>query len=342
MTETTKRPEKRVTVIDVARAAQVSPGTVSNAINGKRPVDSETRARIEKAIATLGYVPNMAARGMRTGRAGTIALFSSMPTAVAAGASKLGFMMEIAASAAQVALRRNVALVLVPPIAAPADALRNVPFDGALLVEPAEDDPFLDLLSARAVPVVGIGAAPRAGMPCIDLHYRATAKLLTEHLLSAGSRSFPLVIGTSARQYYREFEEMYCTILASAGLVPRVIRVDEAHGEEAGAAAVEARLAEDPALDGVLVPVDALATGVMAGLRAAGRNVPRDVRVVTRYDGLRARTETPPLTAVDLHLEEAAERGTLALLDMIEGAETPPVRLLPEPALVLRASSAPE
>ena len=77
--------KKRATVKDVARVAGVSPGTVSNALSGKRRVDSQTQARITEAIEQLGYVPNLAARGMRTGRAGTVAIFSSMPVAVAGG-----------------------------------------------------------------------------------------------------------------------------------------------------------------------------------------------------------------------------------------------------------------
>ncbi|WP_172329456.1 LacI family DNA-binding transcriptional regulator [Mangrovicoccus sp. HB161399] len=333
------RLPRRATVKDVARLAGVSAGTVSNALSGKRRVDDATRGRIEAAIAELGYIPNIAARGVRTGRANTIALFSSMPTAVAAGPSKLGFMMEIAASAAMTALNRNVALVLVPPIAGPAEALRNVSFDGALLVEPAEDDPFLALLSSRAIPTVVIGEPPVAAGRHVELHYGATARLLVRHMLETGARAFPLMLGQSRRQSHAAFERVYLEEMAAAGLAPRVIRVDETGGEAAAAGAIRAELAAAPGLDGVLVPVDALATGVMAGLRAAGRRVPQDVRVATRYDGIRARTETPPLTAVDLHLDRVSEIATEALLDLIEGAPPAEIPLPPLPLLVPRAST---
>ena len=335
-----KKPVKRATVVDVARLAGVSPGTVSNATNGKRHVDSETRARIEAAIKTLGYVPNMAARVMRTGRANTIALLSSMPTAVAAGPSKLGFMMELAASAALTALTRDVALVLVPPIASPSDVLRNVPLDGALLVEPAEDDPFLDMLAARSIPCVGIGRPPLDEIPFVDLHYEETARLLTAHLMAAGARSFPLMIGKSRRRAYSDFERVYRAELERAGLAPRVLSVDETRGEIAAAQAIRAEIEANPALDGVLVPVDALASGVMSGLREIGRPVPQEVKVVTRYDGIRARTETPPLTAVDLHLDQVAEIATQALLDIVEGTQAGDIPAPRLPELVVRASTA--
>ena len=98
---------RRATLIDVARRAGVSPATVSNAINERRYVEAGTRLRIEAAITELGYIPNLRARGLRTGKTNTIALFSSMPSAVSSGPAKLGFMMEVAMTAALAALEKN-------------------------------------------------------------------------------------------------------------------------------------------------------------------------------------------------------------------------------------------
>ncbi|MCA0941714.1 substrate-binding domain-containing protein [Salipiger pacificus] len=334
-----KTGQKRATVVDVARLAGVSPGTVSNALSGKRRVDEETRARIDSAVRELGYVPNMAARGMRTGRANTIALFSSMATAVAAGPSKLGFLMEIAGSAALTALSRNVALVLVPPIRDPEAALRNVPFDGALLVEPTRDDPFLALLAARDVPTVAIGEAHGAVSAHVDLNYAQTADLLIDHLLNVGSRNFPLLIGTGARRYYEVFEARYRQRAAQVGMTPAVLRIDEAEGEAGAARSVARHLAAHPETDGLLVPLDAQATGAMEALRQAGQSVPGEVRVATRYDGLRARAETPALTAVDLQLDTVAATATNALLDLVEGMECRTHFTSPLPRLVVRGST---
>ncbi|WP_408607870.1 substrate-binding domain-containing protein [Acidimangrovimonas sediminis] len=264
-----------------------------------------------------------------------------MSTAVAAGPSKLGFMMEIAGAAALTALTRDVALVLVPPIADPEAALRAVPLDGALLVEPARDDPFLPLLSARAIPTVAIGAAHGQVAAHVDLHYPETADLLIAHLLDSGARRFPLMIGTSARRYYEAFEERYRARAAEIGMPPHVLRVDETRGEAAAAEALTAHLAAHPDLNGVLVPVDAQATGAMMALQTAGRDVPRTVRVATRYDGLRARSATPPLTAVDLDLDAVARAATGALLDLIDGLPVSPVIPSPAPRLIARASTGP-
>ena len=58
------------TIYDVARAAGVSPKTVSRVLNGDGPVGRKTRKLVEAAITELGYVPSSAARAMRSNRSG--------------------------------------------------------------------------------------------------------------------------------------------------------------------------------------------------------------------------------------------------------------------------------
>src|SRR5690554_2777476 len=63
-----------LTIRDVARAAGVSPSTVSHALSGKRTVSATTRARIERVIEELGYRPNQVAASMTTGRTLTLGM----------------------------------------------------------------------------------------------------------------------------------------------------------------------------------------------------------------------------------------------------------------------------
>ncbi|HVX47438.1 MAG TPA: LacI family DNA-binding transcriptional regulator, partial [Mycobacteriales bacterium] len=63
-----------ITQREVARRAGVSPRTVSNVVNGFAYVSEETRQRVQEVLATSGYRPNLAARNLRSGRTGTIAL----------------------------------------------------------------------------------------------------------------------------------------------------------------------------------------------------------------------------------------------------------------------------
>ena len=339
MSEASERPAKRVTVIDVARAAGVSAGTVSNAISGKRKVDPETLKRIQKTVETLGYRPNLAARRMRTGRTNTIALYSSMPVAVAAGASKLGFLMEIAASAAVAALEANMSLTLVPPVKDPIAALQNIAMDGIIIVEPEADDPVLDLMQDIGIPTICVGKPAQAPCAYVDLDYRLMAHMLMDHLLDTGAKTVPLVIGESTRQSNIVFQDVYRRKASEIGMPARVVALPEHSAEDSATAAVLKMLDEGLRFDAILVPIDAMATGVMSALKARNLRIPDEVRVATRYDGVRARTEVPALTAIDLRLEVVARTATEVLIGLIDGSRTEPVAAAPSPQIVVRSSS---
>jgi DNA-binding LacI/PurR family transcriptional regulator len=86
------------------------------------------------------------------------------------------------------------------------------------------------------------------------------------------------------------------------------------------------------------VPVDAFATGVLAAAQSLGRAIPTDLRVATRYDGMRARLATPSLTAVDLHLDQVAEAAVELLIATMEH-RVPSRAAISPPGLVVRNSS---
>lgn len=330
--------------MDVARAAGISPTTVSHAFNGRRHVDPETRERIKAVARDLGYHPNPRAQRLRTGQAGTIALLSSMPFAVAAGPSRLGFLMEIAAVAAGAALSNGLALVLVPPLETTRLPLDSLDIDGALVLEPAADDPHVALLQERGLPLVAIGRLPGDGdeVPFVDLHSAHTARLLLEHLGSQGARNVALVIGAQGRNSYIETEAAYAAFAAAHGARPTVLRIDENGGEEAGRAECARLLSERPEIDGLCAPVDAFAVGAVRAVHDLGRRLPEDIRIVTRYDGLRARTADPPVTAVNLFLNEIAERAVALLFEHLTGNTARSSTAGPLPELVVRPSSARE
>ncbi len=64
-----------VTILDVAKAAGVSPSTITHALNGKRPVSRETKERIDRIIKELGYIPSHSASHLRSGCSGIIGVY---------------------------------------------------------------------------------------------------------------------------------------------------------------------------------------------------------------------------------------------------------------------------
>lgn len=332
---------RRLTIADVASAAGVSRTTVSHALNDRGQVDPATRTLVKEVAARLGYSPNLRAQRLRTGRANAIALLSSMPFAVAGGSSRLGFLMEIAATATEAALRRGVALVLVPPLDEAQALLDTLDIDGAVIIEPVANDPHVARLHKRGVKLVSIGRQPEteATLPYIDMHGEAAGALLLEHLHEQGARRIGLVIGAQSRHSYLDMEHAYRTYCTANNLSPAIVRADEAGGEAAGAAACLQLLDNHPELDGLCVPVDAFAVGAVQALAARGLKVPQDVKVVTRYDGLRARECAPPLTALNMHLEAVAALAIELLFEQINNTGQRQRIDAPLATLVARESS---
>jgi len=325
------------TISDLAKAAGVSVTTVSHAFSGRRHVDPETRRRIQALAEQIGYHPSSAAVALRSGRTGTIALASSMPFAVAAGPSRLGFLMEIAASAAMSALTRNLALCLIPPHPS-AKSYVSAGFDGVILVEPMRDDPVLAHFEQRQTPIVSIGTVPdRPDIPAVDLRSRDTSSLLLTHLEEQGCRNVMALVGASQRTSQIESRAAYCAFAQTHGHAPRLLALDEEEGEEIAYRATLAALRDDPRIDGIFAAVDAFASGAVRAAQELGRRIPEDLRLVTRYDGLRAKLSRPPITAVDLHLPDIAERAVELLLDRIDGKPRMIEAAMPE--LVPRHSS---
>ncbi|MGB3423002.1 MAG: substrate-binding domain-containing protein [Castellaniella sp.] len=331
-----KRTHKRVTIADVAREAGLSPTTVSHSLNGIGQVDPRTRQHVKDVAARLKYRPSVRAQRLRTGRSNAIALLSSMPAAVSTGESRLGFFTELAMGMAGKALLSGYVLMLAPPMDQ-CNPLALMDIDGAILLEPAPDDPIAQELDERAVPYVTVGGEP--GPDNVDLQHAAAADLLLQHLLQSGARRPGLILGGSGRASQRNFHERYLATAEARGFPPVVAFAAEEIGAEAGRQAAARLLAEHPELDALCIPIDTFASGALRAIHDAGRRVPDDMLLATRHDGVRARTCQPPLTAVDLHLDAVSHVAVQRLLRMLgRESQDAPVDV-PTPALVARRST---
>lgn len=343
----------RVTIADVAQEAGVSRTTVSHALNGMGKVNSKTRKRVEEVAARLNYKPSVRAQSLRSGRSQTLALLSSMPSAVSAGPSQLGFFTELAMGCARTALLEGYVFVLAPPDGDnnPVDRLD---IDGAILLEPTDEDPLAVALSDLGIPFVAIDGP--SGERSVDLHHAETAELLVQHLLDRGATRPGLIVGGSARGSQRAAWTQYLAASQRWGFPPLTAQVPEETGEDGGYRAARELLEANPDMDALFIPIDTFATGAVRAGREAGRSIGVDLLIATRYDGLRARTSIPPLTAVDLGLAEVSSEAVRRLVAILDGSRqesaddtgamlasddrfTQDTPLQATPSLVMRAST---
>jgi DNA-binding LacI/PurR family transcriptional regulator len=300
VTESSKAPG-RANLERVAALAGVSRSTVSRVVNGWASVDPELRARVERSIAELGYVPNQAARTLVTQRTDTVALVVSEPDerifgdpffggivrGVSQGLIDAGLQMVLLMAQSQRDLDRI------------EKSLRAAPPDGVLLIsEHAGYDPLPAAMIQAGVPLIigGRPLQPGLAIGYVDNDNVAGALLAVEHLLARGCA----VIGTITGP-----QDMSAGVDRLAGFAAglgRAFRADRVEGGDftqlSGEIAVGRLLGRAPDLDGLFVASDLMALGAMSALRRAGRRVPEDVAVVGFDDIALAALADPPLTTI--------------------------------------------
>ncbi len=324
----------RVSMADVAARAGVSGQTVSRVLNGSPRVDPGTRARVEAAMAELGYRPHRAARALRTGRTQTIGLVAA--TLATVGNSR---MLQAVADAAAT---RGYAVTVVTlggsgDIAGAFARLREQGVDGAIVLNEATD------LARQAAPppelrlvVVDSPVDPRFGIVQVD--HAAGARAAVAHLLALGHRTVHHVAGPVGSFAAAERERGWREVLGQAGAaVPEPQRGDwsAASGHAAGL-----RLATDTDVTAVFAANDQMALGVLRALAEAGRDVPGAVSVVGFDDVTDAADYRPPLTTVRQDFDALGARAVALLVAGIESGTAVAAETIPA-ELVVRASTGP-
>jgi DNA-binding LacI/PurR family transcriptional regulator len=335
-------PRKRPTIRDVAREAGVSYATVSRVLNGRDWVSPAAVRSVREAIARTGYTANPHARSLATGRSGSIAFLLTEPQHLLFEDPNFSVLLR---GAAQALSDRSLTLILMIASTS-AERSRTVAYisgghvDGVLLVSPHSGDPLLGQLVDAGVPIVACGRVLgyEQAISSVAADDRSGGRTAVEHLIAAGCTRIATITGPLDTAGGVDRLQGYHDALAAHGLPADPSRVVHADwSRESGAAAMTALLEAAPALDAVFAASDSMAAGALRVLRAAGRAVPADVRVVGFDDSGLAATTEPPLTTVRHPLDRVAEEMVRLLTDVIAGRD--PVSITVPTSLVLRASS---
>jgi DNA-binding LacI/PurR family transcriptional regulator len=330
----------RPTIRDVAKAAGVSVTTVSHALNGKGRVDPATRALVAQVVRDLGYRANRHARGLRSGRSGTLALLLPVRASVPADeALSLDFYMRLASAAASAAFSQDEALMLLPP-AIVQTGLRGIELDGGIVGDPSPRDPRVDLLTSQGLPVVTIERdLGRPGDPWyVASETDANTRQVLDHLAAQGARRIALLVPKTDWGWATETLGAYDAWVAEHGAPRLVMPVAMQPGEESAFVAARRLLSRRTPPDAVFVVAARFIRGVLRAAKATGRQVPGELLIAAGVDSIQAREGDPPVTALDLHPERQAEAAVEMLLTRLDGAEVDAPRYIGA-TLSLRAST---
>jgi LacI family transcriptional regulator len=296
------RKRFRGTVREVARAAGVSPSTVSNVLNNPDRVTPQTRRRVEAALDHVGYVRNHAARQLRGAPSTVIGcllldisnlFFAELTRGIQdrlaqTDSALMLFSTDVDADreARHVHVLQEVGVrgVIANPVAWPAGPLLDLPARGTPLV-------LVDCRRAGA-PVCAVAADNVLG-----------GRLAVRQLLEAGHRRFAFVrepqdVPSTAERAAGVRQELHAWGLAPDAAVTHVRLSDKLRPVETADDAVNRLLALRPAPTAVLCFNDMAAIGVLRALARRDIAVPGQVSVVG-YDDLTFAGElSPPLSTV--------------------------------------------
>lgn len=332
--------QPRVTVRDVADAAQVSVATASRALSGKRSVDPELVRRVLDASAQLGYSANVIARALRTQRTGTVGVVvPAINNPYFIGAVEA---LEQALSETQRSIMLCDAREDARTEAQRLDLLVNHMVDGLVVIpsSAARSRPALKAAAGK-VPVVQFDRyVDSTGTDFVGSDNAEGLRQMVEHLRATGCRRFAYVGAKPTISSAAERLEAFRKLVAPG---ERRSKRWELLGEfttEWGIAAGTELLAGSTLPDAIVCGADVIAIGLLTVLRDAGIAIPEQVKVASYDDLVLDRVTTPRLSSVRQPLEAMAREAVRLLDDRARGYDGPPRRTIFTPQLVVRESSA--
>ena len=331
-----KAVRRNVTILDVAKMANVSPSTVTHSLNGKRPVKEETKARIKEAIDKLGYVPSWNAsrlKGRYSGVIGCLAtdisetfvnqIVRGIEEGLAGGDETLLFVSLVEfADGYEAAFR----------------FLQSHDIDGLIICHHIIPEDKLLHVKKENIPIVSLNMSHEDSVSVIADSEGGGAQA-AEHLYSAGMRMPAVICGpenrVSARTRFHGFCERLKELSIPLPADPCFGEYDADHGYDA----CNKLLAAGVKFDGLFAGNDYIAAGAITALTEHGIRVPEDVKVVGFDNRDFSSFWNPPITTFQQPLREMGLIGIGLLRNLIANGSVSQRKYVLEPKLIIRQSS---
>ena len=333
----------RPTIKDVAEKCGVHPSTVSRALSPAMShlVAPEVAKRIRAAATALGYQANVTAAGLRTGRSGLIGV-------LAPDISDPGFP-PVLSGITETLGAQGYATIVVDVGPDPSrerelvDRLIARGVDGLVLATVTLHDPIVAHCLAAAIPVVLVNRSDaERKLPAVVTDDQAGMRLAVEHLAGLGHISIGHIAGPQTVSTGALRAAGFKAAAARAGLSAQNIAIEpaRAYTREQGRLAALRLLDRRNAPTAIVAANDLLALGVYDALASRGLDCPADVSVVGHNDMPYVDMLSPPLTTVRIAQRDIGNQAARLLLDAIAAPAARSERVVLEPVLIVRGSTA--
>lgn len=329
---------KRIGIVDVAAAAGVSVTTVSHALNNRGQVNPDTRERVQRVAAELGYAPNRIATALRNRRSGIIGFVSDdIATTPYSGRVVLG--------AQEAAAERGLMLVMVDSNGDPEVEARQIV---ALRAQQVDAIVYARMFHQNVVVPSALGDLPTVLVDAVD-DASASPSIVpdevgigrdaTAHLIAMGHRDIVHLTIDDRGPGHDGRIVGYIEVMRANELDPRIVSVPSPANAQAGFDALRLAIAEDDRPTAAFCFNDEMALGVYQSARELGISVPRDLSVIGVDDFTPIAAQLRPgLTTIALPHYEMGRWAIRTLAELIDGGHQPRTRMRMPAGLVVRES----
>ena len=331
---------KKADIIAVAKAARVSPSTVSRSFNHPDLVKLATRKKIDAAVRRLGYIRNRAAQtihGIRSGTVGLIvptvdqAIFAELIQSFSAAVEDMGFTILLATHG--YCLEREYALTR---------KMLEHRVDGVGLIGIEHSTDTYDLLEQQGIPALLLwNYAHDAPLPCVGSDNFGAGYLVGQHVAALGHEKiaaiFPPLDGNDRAS--DRMKGVAAALTEASREVHRDWTLETPYSIAAAKSAVETLIASAHRPTAIICGNDVLAWGALHALSRRGIDVPGEFSVTGIGDFNGSKDFEPSLTTIRIPARTIGEKAASSIVQLIKTEGQAEVGALVQPELIVRQTS---
>lgn len=333
-----------VTIKDVAALAGVSPSTVSRTCKDNPSISRETKEKVRKAMAQLGYEPNFQASNLASQNSKTIGII--LPPS-ARETYENPFYLETIRGISQFCNGRQYMSTVVTGqnneeiLGAIRTMARSGQVDGFIVLYSKEDDAIIQYLYDEGLVYVLIGKAQQFTNQTvyIDNDNVLAGQEATEYLYSLGHRKIAYLGSESIKLFSADRKTGYQLAMMQHGLPVEkkyMIEVNEVYMDECEQLLSILKSKGRPTA--IVVSDDILALSLERVCMQCGISIPKDLSIISFNDSPFARLTSPPLTSIDINSFQLGIEAASQLINHIENPNLVATKIIVPHSLVARES----
>lgn len=340
-----------VGIKEVAKKAGVSISTVSNVMNGKKPVSPELKARVNEAIEELQYEVNPVGRGLKSNKTNQVGVivpsfnqvyFPAVLQGIHEAGIKYGYTILVFETNGNVEQEREHVRFL-----------QHSWSDGIILASYANGENISDRKYIRSlvetgnrkkpIPVVSLENVLDPGMDAVVIDNRKAAATAVNHLISLGHRNIAHISAPLRFQIGNLRLEGFRHTMREAGLTVDDDLIGEGdYSPISGYNAMKEILKKGKPFTAVFAANDQMGIGVIRALLDEGCRVPEDVAVIGIDNNFPSTLITPSLSSVNLPKYDLGFQAMHLLNERMKDPGRPRCVITLESELVVRKSTSRE